>query len=130
MFRTKIAAALALLATLSLAPAAMASVGGGAGGGATVGGIQSDAQVTRTFKMVITEIAEDGSVVLLDQDSERKHAILIDDKVKLRARSKKLFDGRRALNASDLAKGQTVRLVVNANSGRILAMTVLSLASA
>ncbi len=112
-----------LLASLSLAPMTLASVGGGGGGGSVT---YSDAQVTRAIKMTISEIGPDNALTLVDSKTEQVFEIVLDDAVKLRAKSKKLFDGRKNLVAADLAEGQTVRVVIRADSGRILQMTVLS----
>ena len=119
-------AALSLALGLATMPVA-ASVGGGGGAGGA--GIHSDAQVVRTLKMVIKDVGPDNQITLFDPATEQEHQVVIDDRVKLRAKSKKLFDGRKTLVAGDLARGQTVRLAVRADSGRILQLTVLSVAA-
>lgn len=86
---------------------------------------QPNAEVTRMVTLLITEVGEDNTVVFLDPKTEQRTVIQLSDEVPLRAKSKKLFEGRKKLAFDDLEKGQKVRISFRADDGAILRLTVL-----
>lgn len=119
------------LVSLLLAPAALASVGS-----VTVQDDhpfetepgQPDAQITRSLTLVIAKVGADNTIELLDPQTEKLTVVKLSDAVPLRAKSKKLFDGRKRLAFDDLEKGQRVRISFRADDGAILSVTVLQVA--
>ncbi len=86
---------------------------------------QPNAEVTRAVTLVITALGEDNTVEFLDPKTEQRTSIKLGEAIPLRAKSKKLFDGRKKLAFDDLEKGQKVRISFRAEDGAILRLTVL-----
>lgn len=122
-------ALIAGLVCLMVTPAALASVGGVTAQDdhpfeAEPG--QPDAQIVRSVTLTIAKIGEDYTVELFDPKTEKKALLKLTDSVPLRAKSKKLFDGRKRLVFADLEKGQRVRISFRPDDGEILRVTVLA----
>jgi hypothetical protein len=81
--------------------------------------------ITADFKCRVEEVGEDSTLVLVDVDTESRHVVQLDDTVRIRARSKKDFDGRKKLGLADLQPGQTIKVTVYVADGSIRAITVL-----
>ena len=69
--------------------------------------------------------ASESVLVLVDLETETVHEVQLADSVKLRARKKKDFDGRKKLGLADLQKGQTVKVTYMVADGTIRSITVL-----
>lgn len=76
-------------------------------------------------KCEVRGVKDDRRVVLYDEIGRETHEIKLSDKVKLRAVSKKQFDGRKKLEFSDFAVGQRVNVNIRKSDGRILRIDVL-----
>ena len=87
------------------------------------------ASITADVKCRIDEVdANESTLVLVDLENESRHVVALDDKVKLRARKKKDFDGRKKLGLADLRKGQTVKVTYYVTDLSIRSITVLEAA--
>ncbi len=73
---------------------------------------------------------EDGTILLRELESGAEKAITIADGIKLRARHKKDFDGRRKLAFRDLTAGQKVKVTFNRATGTITQIAVLKATAA
>ncbi len=118
--RSKTTLATLLLVTLAVLPAAAsapASIPEGADA-------NMPTSITAEFRLEIAEVRDDSTVVFLDEDN-MEHAVQLDDTVKIRARKKKDFDGRKRLGLADLRVGQKVKVTVFVADGAIRSITVL-----
>ena len=110
---------LAALPALASSPAAM-PVGGGDNG---------PTSITVDIKCRIAEVnAETSRLILVDLETETAHEIALDDTVKLRARRKKDFQGRKKLGLGDLREGQELKVTVFIADGSIRRITVIKAA--
>ena len=116
---------LAILALLVMALPSMASAPAVIPQGAEANGPTS---ITADVKCRVDEVRDESTLVLVDFDTESRHVVRLDDTVKIRARSKKDFNGRKKLGFADLRKGQTVKVTVYVADGAIRRITVLEAA--
>ena len=86
---------------------------------------QYPTEVTRSVKLVIKEINQDGSVVLLDIEREESVAVQLSEKVELSALKKKDFGGRKKLEVADLKVGQIVKVRYRTSDGQVLSIKVI-----
>ena len=82
--------------------------------------------ITVDIKCTIAQVDAAGSrLVLVDHETETPHEVELDDTVKLRARKKKDFGGRKKLGLADLRVGQELKVTVLVADGSISKITVL-----
>lgn len=81
--------------------------------------------ITAWVKCRVAEVRDDSTVVLVDFETETEHVVQLDDTVKIRARKKKDFNGRKKLGFADLREGQTVKVTLLVTDGSIRSITVL-----
>jgi len=94
-------------------------------------GETSPTSITVVLNCEIVEIRpEDGTILLRELESGAVETIEIADGIKLRARRKKDFDGRRKLAFSDLSAGQKVKVTINRETGAITQIAVLKATAA
>lgn len=110
-----------LIGLASLPVAASAPVTAPAGSDANM-----PTAITAHVKCRVERVSgNDSTIVLVDFDTESRHVIQLDDSVKIRARKKKDFNGRKKLGIADLREGQTVKVTLLVNDGTIRQITVL-----
>ena len=80
--------------------------------------------ITADFQLEISEVRDDSTVVFLDEN-QAQHVVQLDDTVKIRARKKRDFNGRKKLGLADLRVGQKVKVTVFVADGAIRSITVL-----
>ncbi len=73
----------------------------------------------------VTEVREARTLVLFDEGDGQEHVISLDPKLKIRAQSKRQFDGRRKLQFEDLAVGQRLKVNFRKSDGGIVGIDVL-----
>lgn len=76
-------------------------------------------------KCEITEVGPDRTIIVWDEVDQATHRIQLSPQVKLRAVTRRQFDGRKKLVFEDLAEGQRVKVNYRKNDGRILRIDVL-----
>jgi len=81
--------------------------------------------LTASMKCQIIHVNEGDKVVLRDLDTGAVQEIAIVPEIRLRARAKRDFDGRRKLAFADLSVGQTVKVTVLRHNGLITRIDVL-----
>ena len=90
--------------------------------GAEANGLMS---ITAAVTRRVAAVVDDGTVVLVDLETESQELVQLDDSVKIRARSKKDFQGRKKLGLADLREGQIVKVTLYVADGSIRSITVL-----
>ena len=91
----------------------------------------SPTSITVVLNCEIVEVQpEDGTILLRELESGSEKAITIADGIKIRARHKKDFGGRRKLAFRDLIAGQKVKVTINRESGAITQIAVLKATAA
>ncbi len=86
----------------------------------------SPSSITADFYCKVLEVERANSkLVLLELESETSHEVVLDDSVKLRARSRRDFDGRKKLGLADLRAGQEIKIRVLLTDGSIRRITVV-----
>ena len=89
----------------------------------------SPSSITVDIKCRIAEIdAATSTLVLVDLETETPHEITLEDTVKLRARRKRDFQGRKKLGLADLRAGQELKVTVFVADGSIRSITVVKAA--
>ena len=84
------------------------------------------ASITADLKCRVDEVdASESTLVLVDLETESRHVVKLADSVKLRARFKKDFNGRKKLGLADLRKGQTVKVTYYVADLSIRRITVI-----
>lgn len=81
--------------------------------------------VTKSLKVNLVEVAEDGALKILNPKTEEVFWIRLGEETELRAKDKKAFDGRKRIDASDLKAGQQLRITHRPHDGAILRVKVL-----
>ena len=116
---------LAFASCLVFSTMALAS-GSSGGSGVPSGGSTVDPyKVTEMMKCTITEVKPSGTIMVKDSKTGEVHPLTINYKTKLTAQDKKAFDGRKELEASDLAVGQRLKVVTRQVNGEVLRVKVL-----
>ncbi len=129
MMNKRIHITLALAALLILPGLALASTPTGGQTGNTKDGV-SPTDIIGSAKLTVRNVASDPArLYLFDPETEKTHVVVLSEKTKLTARSKKDFDGRRKLEFGDLASGQTLKVTYRLDDGRITSIQVLERAS-
>lgn len=109
---------------LLVAAASVASTPSGHKTGAGAG--VDPSSVTESVKLTIRDVdPETNRIRVFDPETEEVHVIALSDKMRLTARRKKDFGGRRKLEFADLAAGQTVKVTYRTDDGRITSIQVL-----
>ena len=94
-------------------------------------GETSPTSITVVLQCEIVEVQpEDGTILLRELESGAEKSITIADGIKLRARRKKDFGGRRKLAFGDLIAGQKVKVTFNRATGTITQIAVLKATAA
>jgi len=73
----------------------------------------------------ITELREGRTIVVVDERDRREHVLTLGEDLKIRAREKKAFDGRRKLTFEDLDVGHLVKVKYLKSDGGLVAIDVL-----
>lgn len=81
--------------------------------------------ITADINCQVAEVRDDSTLVLIDDETRGEYVVQLDDKVKIRARSKKDFNGRKKLGLADLRQGQKIKVTVYIADGSIRSITVL-----
>ena len=114
------ALAIALLAAVAVGASTPSGHKTGAGEG------MDPSAVTASVKLTIREVdPETNSIRVFDPETEEVHVIALSDDLRLTARRKKDFDGRRKLDFEDLEAGQTVKLTYRTDDGQITSIQVI-----
>jgi hypothetical protein len=82
--------------------------------------------VTETLKCTVVEIAQDGTVVVKDNASGQVNQLALEDDTPITTKNKAAFGGRKALQASDLAVGQVLKITHRPAAQEIVRIRVLS----
>ena len=89
-------------------------------------GANAPSSITADVKCRIEAVSATSSkLVLVDLETESVHELELEDSVKLRAKKKKDFGGRKKLGLADLQPGQTVKVTYYVADGAIRSITVL-----
>ena len=83
------------------------------------------ASVTFDVRARVEQVGGESTIVLVDLENDARHVIQLDDTVKIRARKKKAFNGRKKLGFADLRAGQLVKVTARTEDGQIQSITVL-----
>ena len=83
-------------------------------------------QSVKTMKCVIVAVKDPNLVMLEDPDSGEKTPARLAPRINLRAKDKSLFEGRKKLEFTDLAPGQTVKVSIDTSTGEIIRLKVLA----
>jgi len=89
------------------------------------GGGASPTVVTDHLKCVVTALGEDRVVKVWDEETESERLVRIDEKVDIKPRRKKDFDGRSELALADLRPGHRLKITYRLADGKILNIKVL-----
>lgn len=116
---------LALILALSMTASAAWASGSTAPAYATPETAPDPLLVTQTMKCEVLEIADRGQVKIRDPKTQEVSWILVTEDTKVTAQDKKAFDGRRKLERTDLAEGQTLRITHRPNTGEVVKIKVL-----
>ena len=84
-------------------------------------------QAAKTMKCVVRQVAAPDLIQLLDLKTGEETVFKFAKKVRLRARHKNAFDGRKKLTFADLAAGQEVKIAFRPHTGEIFSLKVLSI---
>lgn len=114
-----------LTLTLWLGASALMASGSSAPSIATPSTAPDPLLVTETMKCRVTQIADRGQIKIQDPKTQEESWILVTEDTKLLAQDKKAFDGRRKLEHTDLAVGQTLRITHRPNTGEVVKIKVL-----
>jgi hypothetical protein len=117
----------ALALVLAVSPAAYASPNAdpepakttSASGGA------SPSVVTDQLKCIVTSLEDDRVLKVWDEETRTERRVRIDDKVDIKPRRKKDFDGRDELELADLEPGHRLKITYRLADGKILDVKVL-----
>lgn len=86
--------------------------------------------VTASAKLTVRRVeSQPARLYLFDPETEKTHVVVLSERVKLTARRKKDFDGRRKLEIGDLESGQKLKVTYRTDDGRITSIQVLEKAS-
>lgn len=113
---------IALFLCAGVASASTPSPGGNPWDGETM---PSHTAVTKSVTLVVKDIEDGHTLRAFDVRSEEELVIQMNDDVKIKARRKKDFDGRKRLAISDLAPGQKLKVTYRAEDGKILEVKIL-----
>lgn len=86
---------------------------------------QAALRVTHTVQCVVTEIRADGTILVRDSQERPAHALPYGKKTRFMAQSKKDFDGRKKLAATDLKVGQKIKVTLVPETMEVLRVKVL-----
>lgn len=119
--------AICLVLALVASPAAQASPNAdpeparttSAGGGA------SPTVVTDHLKCIVTGLEKDRVLKVWDEEARAERLVRIDEKVDIKPRRKKDFDGRSELELADLEPGHRLKITYRLADGKILDVKVL-----
>ena len=81
--------------------------------------------VTETIRCVVTEIREDGVIIVQDVDESPAHPLPFGKKTKFVAQNKNEFDGKKKLAAADLKVGHQLKVTVRPATGEVVRVKVL-----
>ncbi len=116
---------LALASFLVCSTLALASGSSGGSGRPPAASAVDPYQVTETMKCTVTEIKENGMIMVKDSKTGKVHPLAISHKTKLTAQDKKAFGGRKEIEAADLAVGHELKVVNRQVNGEVLKVKVL-----
>lgn len=123
--RVETPATLLLLAALAAAPAVPlgASVPGGNNEPWQSEDGPRPTAVTGTVECVIVEVREDRKLIVRD-DQERQHEIQLPEKAKIKAASRRDFDGKKKLEFAQLRPGHELKITFLTATGEIVRVKV------
>jgi hypothetical protein len=81
--------------------------------------------VTDHLKCIVTALGDDRVVKVWDEATETERLVRIDEKVDIKPRRKKDFDGRSELELADLEPGHRLKITYRLADGKILDIKVL-----
>lgn len=84
---------------------------------------------TKTMKCVIVQLKNPNLVLLEDPDTGEKQPYRLSERIRLRAKNKADFDGRKKLTFADLAIGQTVKVSINSEKREVTSLKVIQISS-